>query len=87
MVLLTFIIMRFEVNHTRPLFISDWCYQLSYGDFISRCVLTTSANGRQFEYLIALHKSFMKTMERSVRGTDPRGTPDNKSYGVESAPR
>jgi len=38
-----------------------------------------------FEYLTALHKSFMKTVKGSVARTDPCGTADNTSYGVESA--
>jgi hypothetical protein len=79
-VLLTFIVMQFEIHHTRTLFISNWGYQLSCVDFVSGHILTSSANRRQFGYLTALHKSFMKRVKRSVRGTDPCGTPDNKSY-------
>jgi hypothetical protein len=86
-VLLTFIVMQFKIHNTRTLFISDWGYQLSYLDFIYRYILTSSANRRQFEYLTALHRSFMKTMKIIVRGTDPCGTPDNKSCGVVSVPR
>jgi hypothetical protein len=34
---------------------------------------------RQFEYLTALLKSFMKTLKGSGPGIDPRGTADNNS--------
>jgi hypothetical protein len=65
---------------TRTLFISDWSIQLSLGDFIPQYIFMSSAKRRQFEYLTALHKSFVTTLKRSDPRTDPCGTTDNTSY-------
>jgi len=54
---------------------------------VSVCILTSSAKKEQFEFLTALHNSFMKAMKRSSPRNDPCGITDNTSYGVESALR
>jgi phospholipase/lecithinase/hemolysin len=48
--------------------------------------LTSSVKKKQFEFLTTLRSTFMNIIKRIGHRTVPSGTPDNTSYGIESAP-